>query len=278
MEEYNENSAVAGEIMTPHVIMLDTNSTFKDVIKSLDENDISAVFIEDTSKDEYFIITKTDIINFLNDRGMGEHNLANISVKKIMKGPTTMLDIDTPIDSIIRFMSEHNYKRVLISKDNKPAGVVSTRDIMKWNNTYFKPAKPQILLFMDNINSTFIAKHIYEENIGDDVQQELIDIYGGAISTISAITDEVIKSSGTMRQLLKEKRSILFEPYKGITGILISDYNSIELRRKLKIATEKLYEMNSNLIDNKHKKKMGVNVNLDINSLVPIFEKDKDEE
>ncbi len=278
MEEYNENSAVAGEIMTPHVIMLDTNSTFKDVIKSLDENDISAVFIEDPSKDEYFIITKTDIINFLNDRGMGEHNLANISVKKIMKGPTTMLDIDTPIDSIIRFMSEHNYKRVLISKDNKPVGVVSTRDIMKWNNTYFKPAKPQILLFMDNINSTFIAKHIYEENIGDDVQQELIDIYGGAISTISAITDEVIKSSGTMRQLLKDKRSILFEPYKGITGILISDYNSIELRRKLKIATEKLYEMNSNLIDNKHKKKMGVNVNLDINSLVPIFEKDKDEE
>ncbi|MFX1572737.1 MAG: cyclic nucleotide-binding/CBS domain-containing protein [Promethearchaeota archaeon] len=278
MEESNENSAVAGEIMTPHVIMLDTNSTFKDVITSLHENDISAVFIEDPSKEEYFIVTKTDIINFLNDRGMEEHNLSDISVKEIMKGPTIMLDIETPIDTIIRFMIEHNFKRVLISKDSKPAGVVSTRDIMKWNNTYFKPAKPQILLFMDDINSTFIAKHIYQENIGDDVQQELIDIYGGAISSISAITDEVIKSSGTMRQLLKDKRSILFEPYKGITGILISDYNSIELRRKLKIATEKFYETYSNLIDDKHKKERGINVNLDINSLVPIFENNKDEE
>ena len=278
MEESNENSAVAGEIMTPHVIMLEIDSTFKDAIKSLYENDISAVFIEDPSKDEYFIITKTDIINFLNDRGLKEHNLSDISVKEIMKGPTTMLDIDTPIDTIIRFMIEHNYKRVLISKDNKPAGVVSTRDIMKWNNTYFKPAKPQILLFMDDINSTFIARHIYQENIGDDVQQELIDIYGGAISSISAITDEVIKSSGTMRQLLKDKRSILFEPYKGITGILISDYNSIELRRKLKIATEKFYETYSNMIDEKHNKEMGVNVILDIGSLVPIFEKNKDEE
>jgi len=278
MEESNENSAVAGEIMTPHVIMLEIDSTFKDAIKYLYENDISAVFIEDPSKDEYFIITKTDIINFLNDRGLKEHNLSDISVKEIMKGPTTMLDIDTPIDTIIRFMIEHNYKRVLISKDNKPAGVVSTRDIMKWNNTYFKPAKPQILLFMDDINSTFIARHIYQENIGDDVQQELIDIYGGAISSISAITDEVIKSSGTMRQLLKDKRSILFEPYKGITGILISDYNSIELRRKLKIATEKFYETYSNMIDEKHNKEMGVNVILDIGSLVPIFEKNKDEE
>lgn len=278
MEESNENSAVAGEIMTPHVIMLEIDSTFKDAIKYLYENDISAVFIEDPSKDEYFIITKTDIINFLNDRGLKEHNLSDISVKEIMKGPTTMLDIDTPIDTIIRFMIEHNYKRVLISKDNKPAGVVSTRDIMKWNNTYFKPAKPQILLFMDDINSTFIARHIYQENIGDDVQQELIDIYGGAISSISAITDEVIKSSGTMRQLLKDKRSILFEPYKGITGILISDYNSIELRRKLKIATEKFYETYSNMIDEKHNKEMGVNVILDIGSLVRIFEKNKNEE
>jgi len=271
MEESNENSAVAGEIMTPHVIMLEIDSTFKDAIKYLYENDISAVFIEDPSKDEYFIITKTDIINFLNDRGLKEHNLSDISVKEIMKGPTTMLDIDTPIDTIIRFMIEHNYKRVLISKDNKPAGVVSTRDIMKWNNTYFKPAKPQILLFMDDINSTFIARHIYQENIGDDVQQELIDIYGGAISSISAITDEVIKSSGTMRQLLKDKRSILFEPYKGITGILISDYNSIELRRKLQIATKKFYDTHSNIIDSKHKEEEGVNKDLTIDPVVPIF-------
>jgi len=274
MGEPNESSVVAGEIMTPHVIMLNVNATFKDVIKSLHINDISAVFIEDSINSEYFIITKTDVIAFLSERGMILQNLSDISVKEIMKGPTTMLDIDTPIDYVIRFMIEHNYKRVLISKDNKPAGVVSTQDIMKWNNTYFKPAKPQILLFMDNINSTFVAKHIYEENIGNDVQQELIDIYGGALSSISAITDEVVKSSGTMRQLLKDKRSILFEPYKGITGILISDYNSIEMRRKLKLATEKFYAKYSDLIDDKHKKKLGVSINLDINSILPIFKND----
>lgn len=274
MEEVYENSAIAGEIMTPNVIMLDTSSTFKDVIEKLHKHNISAVFIEDVFKGEYFIITKTDVINFLNSGGMFEQNLSDISVKDIMQGPIDMLDIETSIDAIIRYMTEHNFKRVLISKDDKPAGVVSTRDIMTWNNTYFKPAKPQILIFMDNINSAFIAKHIYRDNIDDEIDKDLIDVYGGALSSISAITDEVIKRSGTMRQLLKDKRSILFEPHKGITGILISDYNSIELRRKLQIATKKFYETHSNIIDSKHKEEVGVNKDLNIEPVVPIFKED----
>ena len=192
-----------------------------------------------------------------------------------MQGPTTMIDVNTPIDSVIRFMIEHNFKRVLIGRDNKPAGVVSTKDIMQWNNTYFKPSKPQILLFMDNLNSIFIAKHVYEENISDDVDNDLIDAYGGALTTISAITDEIIKKSGTMRQLLKDKRSILFQPYRGITGILISDYNSIELRRKLQLATKKFYEMHTKIIDSTHSKEKGININLNLEPIVPIFKEDE---
>ncbi len=275
MEQNNESSAIAEQIMTPYVVMLDTNATFKDVIGKMQKHNISAVFIEDTAENEYFIITKTDVINFLNSGGMGEQNLSEISVKKVMQGPTSLIDVNTPIDTIIRFMIEHNFKRVLIGRDNKPAGVVSTKDIMQWNNTYFKPSKPQILLFMDNINSIIIAKHIYEENIGQDVEDDLIDAYGGAITSISAIIDEILKKSGTMRQLLKDKRSILFEPYKGITGILISDYNSIELRRKLQIATKKFYEMHAKIIDGTHKEEKGINITLNLEPIVSIFKEDQ---
>jgi CBS domain-containing protein len=260
--------------MTPYVVMLDTEATFKDVIEKMQYHNISAVFIEDTSKKEYFIITKTDIINFLKKGGMFDQNLSEVSVKVIMQGPTTLMDVNTPIDTIIRFMIEHNFKRVLVGKDGKPVGVVSTKDIMQWNNTYFKPSKPQVLLFMDNINSIFVAKHIYEENIGEDVEDDLIDAYGGALTSISAITDEVLKKSGTLRQLLKDKRSILFEPYKGITGILISDYNSIELRRKLQIATKEFYKIHANIINKTHKEDKGLNVTLDVEPVVPIFKED----
>jgi CBS domain-containing protein len=275
MGQINESSAIAEQIMTPYVVMLDIDATFKDVIEKMQDHNISAVFIEDKIKNEYFIITKTDVINFLKKGGMFDQNLSDVSVKVLMQGPTTMLDVNTPIDTVIRFMIEHNFKRVLIGRDKKPAGVVSTKDIMQWNNTYFKPSKPQVLLFMDNINSIFIAKHVYEENIGEEVENDLIDAYGGALTSISAITDEILKKSGTMRQLLKDKRSILFEPYKGITGILISDYNSIELRRKLQIATKEFYEIHANIIDNTHREDKGLNIILDVEPVVPIFKEDE---
>jgi CBS domain-containing protein len=276
MEQDVESSAIAEQIMTPYVVMLDTSAIFKDVIEKMQKHNISAVIIEDTTKNEYFIITKTDIINFLNSGAMFEQNLSEVSVKKFMNGPISLIDASTPIDTVIRFMIEHNFKRVLIGKDNKPAGVVSTKDIMQWNNTYFKPSKPQILLFMDNINSIFIARHIYKENITQDVEDELIDAYGGAITSISAIIDEILKKSGTMRQLLKDKRSILFEPFKGITGILISDYNSIELRRKLQIATKKFYEIHAEIIDATRGNEGGINKTLDLEPIVPIFREDLD--
>ncbi len=264
-------STVAKEIMTPHVIMLDKNSKLKDAIELLDIHKISAIFIYNEKQNEYYIITKTDIIQFLNEGGLYKEDMAEILIKDIMKGPVELIDVKTPIDKIIRFLTENNYKRVLISENRKAVGVVSTKDIMKFNNTYFKPAKPQILLFMDNFNSTFIAKHIYEENIEDGISKDLIDIYGGALTSISIITNHIIKESGTMRQMIKDRRSILLEPYKGITGILISDYNSIELKRKLQVATKKFYQKHKKVIDASHNQDSGISIELDINPAISIF-------
>ena len=250
MKELVESSALAGEIMTPYVIMLKNDAIFQDVINTLHKNNITAVFIYDDAKDEYFIISQTIIINYLEEGGMFQQNLSKIPVSEIMHGPIDMLDFETPIDNAIRFMTKRKYKRVLISKEGKAVGVVSTRDIMMWNNTYFKQAKPQILLFMDNLTSNFIAKHIFEKNVDEDeIQRELIDLYGGALNTLSMMTDEIMKKSGKLSQLMKEKRSILFQPYLNITGILISDYNSIELRHKLRMVTNKFCEEFAHVIE-----------------------------
>ncbi len=273
--EIDSDAVVAGEIMTPHVIMLEKNeATFKDVINSLHKNKISAIFIHDTLKNDYYIISQTDIVNFLENGGMHEQNIAKISVTEIMQGPIEMLDIETPVDLIIRFMNEYVYKRVLISKNGKAIGVVSTRNIMKWNDTYFRPAKPQILLMMDNLTSNFIARHIFECNINDDVQRELIDLYGGALKAISIITNQIIKESGEIRHLVKDKRSILFEPCKNITGILICDYNSIELRHKLKKATKEFYRVHSVIFQTAKRNNRGVHKRCDISSIIPIFKDD----
>ena len=271
MEYNSENSTVAEEIMTPYVIMLDNEAFFKDIVDTLMLNSISAVFIHHQLEDKYYIVSHEDIIHFLSKEGFEEKDLPKISVKRMMKGPVRMLDMETTIDTVVRFMNEHGYKRVLISKNGKPAGVISTRDIMKWNDTYFKPAKPQILLFMDNRTNILVAKHIFGENIQDIVQNELIDMYGAIFRSITVITNEIIHESGNIRQMIKDKRCILFEPYQGITGILVSDYNSIELRRKLKIATELFYEIHSRTIEYYHERNIGVIEPLEVEEVISIF-------
>ncbi len=268
---YDVQSAVAGEIMTPYVIQLNINAVFRDVIKVLRENNISAVFIYDSTNDRHFIISQTDVVRFLHEGGLDNKKIAEVPVSKIMQGPVEMLDIETSVDQIIRFMTSHNYKRVLISKKGKATGVISTRDILKWNNTYFKPAKPQILLFQDNETSGIIARHFFEECIEEDVKKDLIDIFGGALKTISIITEEVIHKSGNLYQLMKTKRSVLFEPYRNITGILICDYNSIELRRNLQKATRIFYEQNAQLFQSAENLKRGIFKMVKIDEIAGIF-------
>lgn len=270
MSDIDISSAVAGEIMTPFVIKVGIDSILNDVLEILTEKNISAVFIHDKEKNEYFIISQTDIIRFLQQGGVNRQDLGEVPVTELMKGPIGMIDVYTPIDKVIRYLSENNFKRALISMDNTAAGVISVRDIMKWNDTYFKPSKPQVLLFMDNYTSNLIGKHLFSKNITTHIQEELIDLLGGALSSISMMTEEVIKQSGKISQLMKEKSTILFEPKQNITGILICDYNSIELRRKLREATQRFCEEHEVLVK-PNNKFSGIHITLDVSCCIPIF-------
>ena len=270
METYDIDTVTAEEIMTPYVIMLPDSATFEDAVKSLYDNNISAVFIKQELTNEFFIISQTDIIHFMRLEGLKLPSIKDISVTRIMKGPIRMIDIDTPVDKIIRVMAKHEYKRVLISDRNEPVGVVSTRDVLIWNNAYFKPAKPQVLLFMDNLTSNFISQHIFEENVDSSLQRDLIDIYGGALNSISLMTDEILKKSGKMAQLTKDNRCILFEPDEVITGVLICDFNSIDLRCKLQDATRKFCEVYAKeLKSSTHMN--GICRTCDVSPVLPIF-------
>ncbi len=235
--------------MTPHVHMLPSAATFGEVVKMMHDEEISAVFIHDATSDNYYIISQTDVVYFLHHYGLVEKDLGAIPVTRLMIGPVDMIEQDTPLDLVIRFMVEKQYKRVLISRDGKPAGIVSQRDVMVWGDKYFKVAQPQVLLFMENQSSIFVGKHTFQENLNKTLDKDLIELYGGALTSISAITDEVLQQPGKMMRLEKDNRTILFEPWHEITGILICTGNSIELRRRLHEATEQFYTKHHTLFE-----------------------------
>ncbi len=265
--------ATAAAVMTPHVHMLPSTATFADVVKTMHDEEISAVFIHDATSDNYYIVSKTDIVYFLHHYGLVEKDIGQVPVTRLMIGPVDMIEQDTPLDLVIRYMVEHQYKRVLISRDGKPVGVVSERDVMVWGDKYFKVAQPQVLLFMENQSSIFVGKHTFQENLNKKLDKDLIELYGGALTSISAITDEVLQQPGKMMRLEKDNRTILFESWHEITGILICTGNSIELRRRLHEATEQFYTKHQALFESPNYK-----YNLkefDIDQILSFFSKKK---
>ncbi len=240
--------ALARDVMNPKVYELPSSALFKDLLEIMYLKNVSSIFIHDMNSSNYYIITDKIVVAFLREQhknsgfsDLGYSDVYNVPVSYIMTGPVELVNLDTPIDTLIHFMHEKGYARVLISESEsgKAVGVVSTMDILMWNNAYFQPSKPIALLIMDNQSSIILGNHIFKENIDEELNSTLMEIYGGALASISAITEEILKKSGEMRVLQKENFTVLLEHREKITGILICDNNSIELRRRLHLFTNK---------------------------------------
>jgi CBS domain-containing protein len=259
---------IAENLMTPHIHMLHSSATLKEVVDMMNKQKISAIFFHEESQGKYFIITHTDILNLLGNGKLETRKLEDIKASEIMNGPVKMIDSSTPVDSVIRFFETHKYKRTLVSRKGKAIGVLSLSDIREWMFNYFKAGKPQILLIIDTKSGILIGKHIFKKNIDEKVDSELIELYGGALTSITHMTNEVFGRKNEMRNFVGDKYAILFEELFEVTGILICTEKSIELHQKLHKATYQFYAKYQQIIKSK-----GLKSELDLSDIVKIFEK-----
>ncbi len=235
------NRATAKDIMTPYVIQATSSATLVDIIKIMSDKQIATIFIEDIFSNKYYLVSHTEIINFLANGGINKKNLPDTSISSIMEGPIEMVDENTPIDLIIHKMQEKNSRRELISRNNIPIGVISQKDILVWNERYFKPAKPEALIIFDAKSSLPLIKHVFNSDKHKELDFNLLDMYGGALSSISHITDELFRQNGKLDEITRNNKAILIESTLNITAILIADHKSINLKHKLFRAT-KIFE------------------------------------
>ena len=239
----------ARDLMTKYVLMLPSTAHFGDLVELMFKNKVSAVVINDPEKQKYYIISHTDVISFLQETKDKPHTLFSSPLSSIMKSPVEIVDQNISIDIAIRLMNERGHKRLVLGKHGIPTGIISTRDILLWNNRFFRPGKPIMLLVFDNETSLLISKHKFKQNLAREVNDDLVEIYGGALASINNITNEVIHSDGKMRVLQKDSFTILFEPREKITGILVATHNNIELRRRLFAFVESFMETHGSLFN-----------------------------
>ncbi len=262
----------ARDLMTRYVLMLPSSAHFGDLIELMYKNKVSAIVINNPETQSYYIVSHTDVITFLhNSRRKQSNEIIETPLKKIMKSPVQIVNQNISIDKAIRLMNDRGHKRLVLGKNGIPTGIISTRDILMWNNRFFKAGKPIMLLVLDNETSILIAKHKFKENLTREINDDLVEIYGGALSSINTITNEVIHADGKMRILQKDNYSVLFEPRDKITGILVATHNNIELRRRLFAFVDSFSETHKLLLDS-DKYDTTPKEEIDISEWIPLFE------
>ena len=241
MNQEHLEHMTARDIMTPEVYMLPIDASLCDVVDLMCGKNVSACFFKNLDTEEYFIITHTDMLNFLNDQKGPVPDLDEIKAIDIMNGPVKIVSQDMSIDKAIRFLQQHKYKRTLVGSNSNAIGVLSIRDILEWTNHYFPVGKPQVLLFIDNESGIMLGKYFFDENLDADIDTELMDLIGGALQSIEHITSEIMGIKNKLKNMVGEKHAILFEVFHEITGILICDRKCMELHQKLHAAIQEFY-------------------------------------
>ncbi|MBN1502478.1 CBS domain-containing protein [Candidatus Woesearchaeota archaeon] len=117
--------------MSKPVITILKDSSMFDAVKLMDKHNIGCIAVVEKER-PIGILTERDIIRRVVAK---EKNLKQTKVADIMtKNPVTV-NSEASILEVTRIMSENNFRRVLVVKNDKLVGLVTAKDIIGLTST-----------------------------------------------------------------------------------------------------------------------------------------------
>jgi CBS domain-containing protein len=96
----------------------------------LDKN-ISSLLLVDEENKVNKIITKTDLIALIASRNLGSFTVHEYMTKKVIT-----VRPESNVNIIPSLLTRNNISRVIVVRENKPIGIITTRDMMPIGNNY----------------------------------------------------------------------------------------------------------------------------------------------
>lgn len=123
--------SIARDIMSKKLITLDSTVSAFEIAKIMGKNNVSCVVL---TKNEIpqGIVTERDLLSkviVLNKRA------SELAATEIMTSPITMVSSHTPADEIARKMLDKKIRRVVVTDNNQPLGIITVTDFVKHFNT-----------------------------------------------------------------------------------------------------------------------------------------------
>ncbi|NWF95374.1 MAG: CBS domain-containing protein [Candidatus Thorarchaeota archaeon] len=123
------HSMCVRDIMTVNVVTMPPTATAFEVAKSMSSLDIGSIIIVDKER-PVGIITESDIVR----RVTAEYaDPKKVKASEIMSSPLIHVTPETPLTEAMRVMARSGIRRVAVLRNNTLAGIITSRDILKWS-------------------------------------------------------------------------------------------------------------------------------------------------
>ena len=115
------------KVMSPHLASVDYQKDLKTVAKQMAHQNVGSLMV--TKDNEVVgIITETDIVRRVLARDV---DMTAAQVEEVMSYPVYSIDEEESLDKAHEVMGEHHIRHLLVTREGKPAGMISVRNILE---------------------------------------------------------------------------------------------------------------------------------------------------
>jgi predicted transcriptional regulator len=109
------------------VLATTPRASVRDIAAQLVVNEISGMPVTEKSGEIVGVITEADILGALIDG----KKLENLTAQDIMSTDPITIDMDMPLDKVMKVLEENGVLRLPVTSHGKVVGIISRRDIIK---------------------------------------------------------------------------------------------------------------------------------------------------
>jgi CBS domain-containing protein len=113
------------KFMTSELLTIDINSSAWDAAKLMRERKTGSVFVTQTGKPVGIVTERDMLYKIVAD----DLPAAHVLLRKIMSSPLVSVNEDTPVKKAIEIMRNHNFRRLLITRNDEAVGMVNEYDL-----------------------------------------------------------------------------------------------------------------------------------------------------
>jgi CBS domain-containing protein len=117
----------AKDIMQRPVIAATPRASLRDIASQIIKYEFSGMPVVEPDGKVLGVITEADIVFSLLDG----HRLENVVAANFMTSPPVTVDVEAPLDEVMRTLQEHRIVRVPVTEQDKLVGIISRRDVIR---------------------------------------------------------------------------------------------------------------------------------------------------